>query len=220
MVIIMFANILIKKTDRPKHIASHYWPGMHALFIGFMFSCMFFSGTTLVAGEKAVKATASDLKAAYIINFIRFAEWPDSVRENPRDSLLINVLNDQKVYDILKVISKKKIGRQMNLEVQSCSTTACIKQSSIIFIGQSEGAKHHKLLKSLTGKPVLTISDIPEFARQGGMIEIEQTDSKMTFIINLDTVKKADLYVSSQLLQLANVITGERLQLAIVSWDL
>lgn len=193
---------------------------MRAFFVGFLFICMLLPATILFAGEKVVKASASDLKAAYIINFIRFAEWPDSVREKTRDRLLINILSDQKVYDILKKISKKKIGRQMRLEVQSCSTAACIEQSAIIFIGQSESAKYQKLLKSLSGKPILTISDAPEFARQGGMIEIRRTDSKMTFIINLDTVKKADLYVSSQLLQLASIITKERLQLAIISWGL
>jgi hypothetical protein len=220
MVTIMFADILTKKNDRLKASSSRLRPDIHAIFVGFIFICMLLPGTPLFAGEQAVKATASDLKAAYIFNFIRFAEWPDSAREKTRNRLLINVLNDRKLHDVLKNISKKAVGRQMKLEVQSCSTEVCIKQSSIIFIGQSDGAEYHQLLKSLGDKPVLTISDIPEFATTGGMIEIRQTDKKMAFVINLDTVKQADLYISSQLLQLANVITGEKLQLAIVSWGL
>jgi len=211
--------MLTRETNRLSASASHYRPGVQILFVGFIFILMLLSGTA-IAGEKTVKATASDLKAAYIFNFIRFADWPDSADKKNRERLLINVLNDQKVYDVLKKIANKKAGRQMRLEVQSCSTAACIQQSSIIFIGQSENDQYQELLKSLSGKSVLTISDIPDFARQGGMIEIRQTDSRMSFIINLDMVKKADLYVSSQLLQLASVITNERLQLAIVNWDL
>lgn len=175
-------------------------------------------GASLFAGENQITATASDIKAAYIFNFIRFTDWP-TLRDKTDGSLRLNVLNDQKVYDILDMLAEEKVGKEMGLDVQSCLSEACLKQSSIIFIGQFEGVDYQKLLKSLNGSPVLTISDIPGFARKGGMIEIRQDGDRMTFTINLDTVKKSDLYVSAQLLQLANIIRGDRLQFAIVNGD-
>ena len=172
-----------------------------------------------VAGEeRQITATASDLKAAYIFNFVRFTDWP-TLRDKSNGSLRLNVLNDQKIYDTLYMLSQEPSGVEMGLAVQSCLEDTCLKQSSIIFIGQSDGVDYKKLLKSLNGSAVLTISDIAGFSRNGGMIEISQDENRMVFTINLDTVKKSDLYVSAQLLQLANIIRGDRLQFAIVDGD-
>ena len=223
MGIAMFKGILIgRKTDRSGSAMaslSRLRLGLCVATIGSVFVCMpLASAPSFAAEDQKITATASDIKAAYIFNFIRFTDWP-TLRDKTDGRLRLNVLNDQKVYDTLDMLSEEKVAKDMKLEVQSCLSEACLHQSSIIFIGQSDGIQYQKLLKSLNGQPVLTISDIPGFARNGGMIEIKQDGDRMTFTINLDRVKKSDLYVSAQLLQLANVIRGDRLQFAIVNGD-
>ena len=191
--------------------------GVQMAIVGCLSFGLLFPGG-LSAEERKISATASDLKAAYIFNFVRFTDWP-TLRDKSNGSLRLNVLNDQKIYDTLYMLSQEPSGVEMGLAVQSCLEDTCLKQSSIIFIGQSDGVDYKKLLKSLNGSAVLTISDIAGFSRNGGMIEISQDGNRMVFTINLDTVKKSDLYVSAQLLQLANIIRGDRLQFAIVDGD-
>ena len=215
MGITMCEGTLIKRSDHGSR--GRLKKGVQVAILGCL-SLGIFLPSGLSAEVKQISATASDLKAAYIFNFVRFTDWP-TLRDKSDGSLHLNVLNDQKVYDTLYLLSQEESGKEMGLEVQSCLEEKCLKQSSIIFIGKADGIEYKKLLRSLNGSAVLTISDIPGFSRNGGMIEITQDGNRMTFTINLDTVKKSDLYVSAQLLQLANIIRGDRLQFAIVDGD-
>ena len=211
----MCEGILTERSER--HLQHRLRKGVQAAIIGCLSIGMLLPGS-ISAEERQISATASDLKAAYIFNFVRFTDWP-TLRDKSNGSLRLNVLNDQKIFDTLYLLSQEKSGQEMGLEVQSCLEDECLKQSSIIFIGKAEDIEYKKLLRFLNGNAVLTISDIPGFSRNGGMIEISQDGNRMTFTINLDTVKKSDLYVSAQLLQLANIIRGDRLQFAIVDGD-
>ena len=192
--------------------------GVRTAIAGCLSIGLLLPATATFGAEKQITASANDIKAAYIFNFIRFTDWP-TLRDKSDGSLRLNVLNDQKLYDTLYLLAQEKSGEEIGLQVQSCLDSECLQQSSIIFIGQADGIDYKQLLKSLEDKPVLTISDIPGFARNGGMIEITQNGNRMVFTVNLDTVKKSDLYVSAQLLQLANIIRGDRLQFAIVNGD-
>ncbi|MDQ6997881.1 MAG: YfiR family protein [Mariprofundus sp.] len=156
-----------------------------------------------IAAEKN-RAGISDLKAVYVFNFIRFTEWPTS--NVHRKGISINVLSEEDVYDRLKSIIAKPVAKDLGLSVQSCKQDRCIHNSSVLFIGES-GRQHFKqLLKQLEGEAVLTISDIPGFAEQGGMVEIKYHNKKLTFVVNLQAVKRAGFYISAQLLQLGEIV--------------
>jgi hypothetical protein len=55
--------------------------------------------------------------------------------------------------------------------------------------------------------PVLTISDQPGFARQGGMIELERRPSRVGLIINRARAETAGFTLSSKLLRLATIVS-------------
>lgn len=166
--------------------------------------------SALLASEQLTTAAVSDLKAVYIFNFIRFTDWPESRREQKQGRIRLNVLGDHAIYDVIKGISGKQPGRQMGLDVQACSTPSCLGESSVLFFGRSGSGRFQHLLESFKGKPVLTISDKAGFASRGGMIEIILREKKLGFIINLKAVKEANLYISAQLLQLADIIEGDQ----------
>jgi len=63
-----------------------------------------------------------------------------------------------------------------------------------------------QVLDALAGAGVLSISDLNQFARHGGMIEITRKANRFGFSVNIDAVNRNGLRVSSQLLQLAEVI--------------
>jgi len=157
------------------------------------------------AAEKS-KAGISDIKSVYIFNFIRFTEWPkNSVK--PKDSgVSINVLHDQGVYQTLKSIIAKPVAKDLGLRLQSCQQDECMLNSSALYIGESGRQDFKRLLTLLEGEAVLTISDIPGFAEQGGMVEIKYHNKKLTFVVNLQAVERAGFYISAQLLQLGEIV--------------
>ncbi len=55
----------------------------------------------------------------------------------------------------------------------------------------------------LNGSSVLTVSDMPQFSRQGGMVQFILDGSRVRFEINLASAERAGLTLSSELLKLA-----------------
>ena len=78
-----------------------------------------------------------------------------------------------------------------------------IKACHVLFISRSENDRVEQILQNLQGRNILTVSDIPDFAARGGMIELFMEKNKIRMRINLSAVKAAGLNISSKLLRLA-----------------
>jgi len=179
------------------------------LYLTLLLGTLFFftADAGFAHSTEPVKAGVSDLKSAYIFNFIRFAEWPEkSGQQHP--VITLNVLEDAGIYKTLQSVAEKEVAKAIGLYVESCVTDVCIRDASAMFIGAS-GQDYQRLLHLVDGRPILTVSDIPGFASHGGMIEIKYQDEKLTFIVNVNAVKRAGIYISAQLLQLGEIVGRE-----------
>jgi hypothetical protein len=54
----------------------------------------------------------------------------------------------------------------------------------------------------------LTVSDIDQFAAQGGMVEFGREDQKIDLLINKNAVDAAGLNIQARLLKLAKLVPG------------
>jgi len=54
--------------------------------------------------------------------------------------------------------------------------------------------------------PILSVSDIADFTRAGGMIDLVEVEQRIRFNINLSAARRARLRLSSQLLKLATIV--------------
>jgi hypothetical protein len=73
----------------------------------------------------------------------------------------------------------------------------------ILFISSSEDRQLKEILIALAKASVLTVSDMPQFARRGGMVQLILDGNKVRFEVNLSSAERAGLIFSSQLLKLA-----------------
>ncbi len=162
-------------------------------------------GSGAAFADQALKAGINDLKAAYIFNFIRFTDWPAA---EAGQNINLKVRDADQLFAVLQTIAENPVAKRMALHVEVCSNDTCVRKVSALFIGKSSG-DYKRLLTMLDGHPVLTISDIPDFAMHGGMIEIKYDAKKLTFIFNLHMVRHAGLYISAQLLQLGEIVGSE-----------
>ena len=76
--------------------------------------------------------------------------------------------------------------------------------------GKSESGSMGRILAAADGKPILTVSDLPDFALAGGMIGLKIVDNHVRFDINARIARKVGLQLSAQLLRLADLVVGER----------
>ena len=146
------------------------------------------------------------LKAAYLFHFLQFAEWPDSVFENEKSPIILAVLGKDPFGKILdETVMSEKIGDHPII-IKRFQSFNQLDFCHVLYIGSSEKYTFRNILKHIGESPVLTISDIDGFSEQGGNISFYLEENKVRFAINMQTLKQADLKVSSKLLRLAKII--------------
>jgi hypothetical protein len=75
-----------------------------------------------------------------------------------------------------------------------------------VFVGRAEQGRFKTVLAKLARLPILTVSDIGDFAQTGGMIGLVEAEPGIRFAINLAVARQANLKLSSQLLKLATIV--------------
>ena len=63
-----------------------------------------------------------------------------------------------------------------------------------------------QIVEALDKEVVLTVSDMPQFAQRGGMIQFVLEGKKVRFEVNLTAVERAGLTLSSELLKVATTV--------------
>lgn len=165
--------------------------------------------SALCADSTLPIATETEIKAVYTLNFIRFTEWPSSVVDRNNKQIRLAILGNLQLLKTFKSDALQQKAQQIKLQTISCVMPTCIRESHALFIDASQANSLPRLLNSLRNKAILTISDIPGFAEAGGMIELRNIKGRMALRINLQAIRQANLYVSAELLQLAEII-GEK----------
>ena len=146
------------------------------------------------------------LKAAYLLHFLQFVEWPDSVFENEKSPIIVTILGDDPFGKILDEITKsEKIGDH-SITIKRTHSLSNLDFCHVLYISSSEKDNFKSILRHIDSAPILTISDIDNFSEQGGNISFYLEENKLRFAINMQTLKQADLKVSSKLLRLAKII--------------
>ncbi len=139
------------------------------------------------------------IKAAFLYNFAKFVQWPESRFSAPDSPLVIGVLRANPFGDELeKAVRGRKIsGRPVVVRLVSGSTAA--RQTHLLFVG----AGLESNLAALKGHAVLTVGESAEFARQGGMITFIPQDGTVRFAIDKQAADEAGLKISAQLQKLS-----------------
>lgn len=76
----------------------------------------------------------------------------------------------------------------------------------ILFVAASESGRTREIPSYVQKSPVLTVSDMPNFTGDRGVIQFALKNNKVRFEVNLTAAKKTKLNFSSQLLKVATEI--------------
>jgi hypothetical protein len=145
------------------------------------------------------------IKAAVIYNFAKFTAWPDQAFPAKETPLRFCILGQDPFGETLKTIVGKSVhGRELQVHRPVDLTDA--EDCHLVFVSRSENGRLPEVLRGLGKRPILTISEIDDFAAVGGMIAIKIPEGKIRFEVNLESARTAGLYLSSRLLGLAKVL--------------
>ena len=149
-----------------------------------------------------------EVKAAFLYNFAKFAEWPADALV-PGQRLSLCVLGDNAVADALEQTIKGHTIENHELTVQVVNADGPIRSCHLLYVGGFDAKRATQLIEALKGAPVFTVSDGDKFAELGGVAQLILENDKMRFAINVASAQRARLQLSSKLLSLAKIVKDE-----------
>ena len=145
-------------------------------------------------------------EAACLLNFSRFIEWPSAAFQNPGAPFVIGVIGKNPFGIDLARMAWQESARGRALVVRELHPGDDLRGCQILFIGAADEKLVARILASVNGSSVLTVSDAPGFVNWGGMIEFSRQGDHVRFSVNDIAVKRAGIKASANLLQLASEV--------------
>ena len=173
-----------------------------------------FLGLALLPGPAGADAGGVDeyaLKAAFLYNFTRFVEWPDSAFETPDSPFRICVLGSDPFNARLDALGSRRVG-QRPIAIERLRPPADLRRCQIAYFG--EGAPDTYRTDALDGAAPLTLTVASErgFAREGGMMSLVTGRGRVQLHVNLQVIQASPLKFSAKLLEVAEVRHAQTVQ--------
>jgi len=146
----------------------------------------------------------SQVKAAFVYNFVKFTSWPPESLPPNAAGLTLCVLGQDPLGTALESLS----GKSVNGKVLSVKRIRKREESSgcqMLYVCKSEEKQMDEILRGVKGG-VLSIGEMTNFASSGGIINFIMVKNRIAFEINVDRAASGGIRFSSQLLRLAAIV--------------
>jgi hypothetical protein len=148
---------------------------------------------------------AQKVKAGMLVEFARYTTWPQHKFQAPEDPVVLGELLEREKPRVQgRRVTVRKLPR-LDLEdpAQAAQFSEQVTGLHELYLGDADRRKMREVLRRLEGEPVVTISQLPRFAEDGGMIGLFLDKGRFRFDINTGSIDAAALKLSARVLQLA-----------------
>lgn len=169
-----------------------------------IFSMAAASSKTFLAQAK--DPTEYEIKAAFLLNFAKFVEWPSDAFANDIAPINLCVIRYDPFGSALDDTIRGKIINNRQLLARRISELPDLKSCQMVFVSDREDKRLPEILGSAKGSNALIVGESEDFAERGGSVQFYLENSRLRFAVNVDAVQRARLTVSSKLLMLAKIV--------------
>jgi hypothetical protein len=159
----------------------------------------------LTAVVQAQSATEDQIKAAYVLNFARFVDWPPEALSG-ESGFNFCVLGRSRAADELDADLQGKSINGRPSAFRYLKNGEDSRNCQVIFVAGNAAKQAQKLLENQRGRPALLVGEFPGFAQAGGVMDFVVENGKVGFEVNLAAAEEAHLKLSSKLLSLARIL--------------
>lgn len=157
--------------------------------------------------KRSFAADEYQVKVAFLYSFAKFVQWPGESSPNEGTSFIFSFISRDSLLSQGAEIENRTI-RGLRTVVRYPRTPEEIDvRSRVLFIHHSMEDESGAILERLKNNPVLIVGDEMDLARRGGTINLIKSDNKIRFEVNIDEARRTGLTISSELLQLARIVT-------------
>jgi hypothetical protein len=158
----------------------------------------------LAAATEAQQPLEHQVKAAFLLNFTKFIEWPATVFADERSPLTICVLGEDPFEDTLDHMVDGEVVNGRKLVLQRIRRGTPPEVCRVLFISKSE--KEVRKTLSGAGPGVLTVGEGENFLADGGIIAFVMENRRVRFDINVTAAANAMLTINARLLSVARSV--------------
>ena len=166
----------------------------------------------LSAGGPAFAAPEEEyaIKAAFVLNFAKFTQWPDDSFTDMPDTFSLCVVGGKPLEAGFRTIEGKGVGDR-SLQIHFIPETGNFDRCNMLFVGgDMDRTALLRIFASVKENPVLTIGEMQDFAKLGGVINFVSKEGRLRFEVNRETSLKQKVKISSRLLKLAIIVNGNQ----------
>ena len=147
------------------------------------------------------------VKAAFIYNFAKFTEWPEDVFADARSPIEISVMGSGPLVDLVEAsVAGKQVHGRSIVVTRTSSVPPADRTCHVLVLMPDSPDEGLPDPPTAAGRPILIVTEVPDLAASGGMVNFTRRDNQIHFEINLDAIDRAGLKISSNLLRLATIV--------------
>ncbi|PUE23998.1 hypothetical protein B9Z39_14660 [Limnohabitans sp. JirII-29] len=144
------------------------------------------------------------IQAVLILRLIKFVEWPaDSMTRT--ESLQVCIWGESPTEIALQSLQNQKI-RERDIRFKKLTLPLDTRGCHVLYVSNTVRDVSPALLYGSGSNALLTISDMPDFNKRGGIIALVRKDNRIGFEIQLRYAREHGLQIGAPLLELARVV--------------
>lgn len=164
-----------------------------------------------LASPQEQPAAEYQVKAAFLLNFAKFIQWPSSAFQDEKSPITVCIFRYDPFGSALDEMLRGKNLNNRELIARRVTEPQQLSSCQLIFVSDREARRLPEILAALKRGSFLVIGETSSFAEHGGSIEFYLEDNKLRFAVNLDALARSHLTVSSKLLALAKIVHDQSL---------
>jgi hypothetical protein len=147
------------------------------------------------------------VKAAFLLNFTKFAEWPPTAFSDPQAGIAICILGSDPFGHSIDDVVQGEVVDGRKVLVRRISQPPEPQMCQVLFVDPAL----KEPAKILEGLPpgVLTVGEGARFLRDGGMVSFVIENRRVRFDINITASENGHLKLSSKLLSVARSVASK-----------
>lgn len=163
----------------------------------------------LLAGFSGSQVDEYQVKAAFLLNFVRFVDWPPTAFESASSPIVIGIVGEDPFGDEIDRLVEHKTVNGHAVEIRRFHDWKSLGKCHVLFVSGSDRQQAAKVIDAVRRSAVMTVGEAEGFAQAGGICNFTREGARIGFEINVNAATRAGLTLSSRLLALARIVREE-----------
>jgi hypothetical protein len=166
----------------------------------------------VVGGCAQAQAPADEaqIKAAFVYNFLKFVDWPESSSRRSDDPLVVAIIGEGPTADAVATFLATRHVGDRPIVIRHLVWDQSLAGVQAAFVNEADPRKLRRVFDAASGAAVLSIGETRDFALHGGVIGLLVEERRVRFDIDTDAAEAAGLHISSKLLALGRVVHSSK----------